>query len=293
MNLAKDIFLLVLGGIIATIGNYWIFSASNKIAYIDKHVISDTSVITKENLLSNDVKILVGKEKKEVEKISKVTIYLVNYSHKFFKDLEILLKINNPNSRIKLLSTHALGENNEEKMVILGENNDLDTFKYSIKTAKRSDAYEEFFKLIIYYEGDYQFKSEDFTITVLNAEAKVRDFDRTHSPQDLNNKLLSGLSYLAVICGVIIFFYLFVIFMNKITRPQNKKLNQKYATRVYKASSKIDLLNEIPDEKRKTVISQLLYEQMKDRRQEVNKFELFLEGNSEPELDDYKILDDK
>jgi len=293
MKLFKDIFLLLLGGVIAVIGNYWIFSAGNEIPYVDRLVTTDISVISKENLLSNDVKILVGKDEKEVEKISKATIYLVNYSNKFFKDMEILLKINNPDSKIKLLSTHASGENNEEKMVVLGENNGIDSFKYSIKTAKRTDGYDEFFKLIIYYEGDYEFKDNDFTVTVLNAEAKVRKFDRAHSPDDTNNKFLSALILFGVICGAIIFFVLFIMFMNKLTRSQNKRMNQKFATRVYKASSKVGLLNEIPEDERKTVISQLLYEQMKERRQTSNKLELFLEGKAEPELDDYKVLDDK
>lgn len=292
MKLLKDIFLLILGGIIAVIGNYWIFSAGNEIPYIDKHVTTDISVISKENLLSNDVKILVGKDEKEVDKISKATIYLVNYSNKFFKDMEILLKINNPDSKIKLLSTHASGENNEERMVVLGENNGIDSFKYIIKTAKRTDKYDEFFKLIIYYEGDSEFKDSDFTVTVLNAEAKVRKFEREHSPEDTNNKFLSALILFGVICGAIIFFVLFIMLISRLTKSQNKKLSQKYATRVYKASSKVDLLNEIPEDKRKTVISQLLYEQIKERRQASSKFELFLEGKTEPELDDYKVLDE-
>ena len=225
---------------------------------------------------------------KEVEKISKVTIYLINYSNDFFKDMEILLKINNPDSKINLLTRHATGENNEEKMVELGEDNGVDSFKYTIKTAKRTDKYDEFFKLIIYYEGDYEFKDNDFTVNVLNAEAKVRKYKKEHSPEDTNNKVLSVLILFGVICGAIIFSALFIMLM----RPQNKKFNQEFATRVYKASSKIDLLNDIPEDKRKTVISQLLFEQVKERRQTSSKFELFLEGKAEPELGDYKVLDE-
>ena len=124
--------------------------------------------------------------------------------------MEILLKINNPDAKIKLLSTHAVGENNEEKMVVLGENNGVDSFKYSIKTAKRTDRYDEFFQLIIYYEGDYEFKNSDFTVTVLNAEARIRDYDRSHSPEDTKNKLWSGFVLLGVVCGVLVFIILFI-----------------------------------------------------------------------------------
>lgn len=293
MKLIRDLFLLFVGGSIATAGNYFVSSTGNEIPYIDKHVITDISIISKENLFSRDVKILVGKEEKEkeVEEISRATVYLFNYSDEFFKDMEIRVKINNPDGKVKLLSTHALGDSNEDSIIKPIKSNSVNSFKYLIKTAKRTDRYDEFFKLIIYYEGDHEFDKDDFTVTPLNAEARTRDYDRSHSPENTKYKLWRSALQFGALCGALIFSISFIKLMSVFTRNADKKSSRRYATKLYNSSEKTEMFRKFSNEERKSVISKLLYEHRLEIWKKSSKFELFLGGSKEPAPEDFKVLE--
>ncbi|MCE7556423.1 hypothetical protein [Aliivibrio fischeri] len=289
MKFGREIILVLIGGIIAIAGNYWIQSIGKQIPYIDKYVQVEKSIMSKKNLLSHDVKIFVDKE--EVTKVSKANVYLLNYSNQFFKDMEVSIELDIPDDNFKILSLHAVGENQQENMVERIDNEEDNLFNYQIKSAKRTDSYDEFFQLIIYYEGDYDLKESDFIITVLNAEARVRTFEKSHSPEDTKNKMLNSLLIFVMVCVFVVFLILFITILSRLTHGIDKKANQNYAKRLLDASSSVDEFNKFPIEVRKAIISSLMYQQRNNRWNKMNRFQKLIEGNIEPKVDDFNIVE--
>ena len=287
MKFLKDILLLIIGGVITFICSYWVNSLSNQVPYIDKYVNIEKSVISTQNLFSDDVALYVGNEK--VSKVSKVTLYLLNYSDKYFKDMDVSIGFNKPNDDFKILSVHAAGENHQENMVTSIPTKIPYLFNYKIMSAKRTDGYDEFFQLVIYYEGESDIKANDFTVTVLNAEARVRDYDRSHSPDTTRRNAKNLFMIFGFVIGSVIFLFLFVALLSRLTRRWDKKFSQKYANSMLQASQNVVSINNLPIEQRKTIISTLLYEQRKQRWDNMNKFERIIEGGIAPQESDWNI----
>lgn len=290
MKFWKEILLLLVGGVITFCVNKALSTLNNEIPYVDMHVDVEKSLISNENLFSDDVKILVGKD--EVTEISKVTLYLLNYSDKFFKDMELSIQLRKPNDDIKILNVTALGENQQASMIEKSEQVTDEMYNYTVKSAKRTDEYDEFFQLAIYYEGKHHIKPEDFTVTIVNAEARVRDFDRSHSPENTWNQVLKAAVLFAVICGTIIFVVIFTIIFSWLTRGMDKKFAQKYVQNMLEASKNVADLNTLSPELRNKIIPDLIYEQRMLRWSKLNRFFKLLEGNSEPKRSDFEFQDD-
>lgn len=289
MKFWKEILLLLVGGVISYGVNVLLKSASNEISYVDKFVNVEKALISNQNLFSNDVKILVGTD--EVQDISKVTLYLFNYSDKFFKDMELSIQFRKPSDDFKILNVSAAGENQQPNMVESVSEGKDGMYSYTVKSAKRTDSYDEFFQLVIYYEGKSDIKPDDFTVTIVNAEARVREFDRSHSPENTWNKVSNALLVFGVLCGTVIFTVVFSIVFAWLTRGMDKKFAQKYVKSMLEASENVSELNTLAPEVRNVIISDLLYEQRIQRWRKLNKFLRLLEGNSAPRRDAYDLQD--
>lgn len=287
MNFWKEILLLLVGGVILYGVNALLKLTSNEISYVDKFVNVEKALISNQNLFSNDVKILVGKN--EVQDISKVTLYLLNYSDKFFKDMELSIQFRKPSDNFKILNVSAAGENQQPNMVERVSEGEDGLYNYTVKSAKRTDSYDEFFQLVIYYEGKSDIKPDDFTVTIVNAEARVREFDRSHSPENTWNKVSNALLAFGLLCGTIIFAVVLFIVFAWLTRGTDKKFEQKYLKSMLEASENVSELNKLAPEDRNVMISDLLYEHRMQRWRKLNKFLRLLEGNTEPRRDTYDL----
>ena len=143
--------------------------------------------------------------------------------------------------------------------------------------------------MVIYYEGKGDIKPDDFTITIVNAEARVREFDELHSPENTWNKILKVLLAFGFLCGTVIFAVVFSIVIAWLTRGMDKKFVQKYVKSMLEASENVSELNKLAPEVRNVIISDLLYEQKIQRWRKLNKFSRLLEGNSVPKRDTYEL----
>ncbi|MEZ8781424.1 hypothetical protein AB6D77_02160 [Vibrio splendidus] len=287
MKFGREILLLLIGGIIAFSGSYAIQFLGNKIPYIDKYVHSEKSVISKKNLFSNDVKILVGPQ--EVSNVSKASLYLFNYSDKFFKDLEVSIQFDEPSDDFKVLNMYVAGENQQTSMVEVLPTEDDNLFNYKVKSAKRTDSYDEFLQLVIYYEGMSDITEDNFTVTVVNDEARVRKFEKSHSPEDTVNKAQSALIMFVLVCGVVVFMFAFLWFFSRLTRGADRKFAQKYSRSMLDASGRVELLRSIPLNQRAVIVPDLIYEYRLQRWKDMNILQRFLEGNIPPQKSDLEL----
>jgi len=275
---------------IGAIATLWINSNSSEIPYFDKIITVETSIISKQDLLNHDVKILV--DGKEVEKISKLNISLLNFSNKSYPNVKVSVTLNSEKN-VQVISENALDEN--DKKLLDEEKIKLDnTFIFNVPIVKRTDTFKKFFTMTIFYKGDYKFSLDDVIITIPNAEPKIRDYSAEHRPNYLFEIIkVVALIIFGSIFGIVGFslFVVVVLFLiSYLFRNADIKANKKYAKRLFIITEGISVFDNIDDTKRKEIIVDLLYQNRMEIWGEMNWLMRLLEANSEPKKSNYNFL---
>lgn len=279
----KEIALLIFGAILATIGNYLIANKSEDIPYFDQFFSNDKSIISKQNLFSHDVKLLI--DDKEIDKISKFEIGLINYSDKYYKDIEVAVRIKIKDADFKILSTHAFGGRYEKELIEEIKSDDNNILKYKIKVAKRTSTYEHFFRVIVYYEGARDISENDVQITILNAEPRIREFDSAHSPENTKNNLRYTVTLAVTIILSILFAFVSLFVLAHLTKKSDIETRKKTAKRFYDVAKNIQTLSQVED--LKGSFEDLLYQERMHRWDSASMFTRLIEVESKPRKEDY------
>lgn len=286
---SKEIILIFIGAGLTFLGQYGINSIQSDVLYIDKYVENEKSILSQRKLVSHDVKVFV--DEKEIEKVSKINVALVNYSRKSYSDLEILIKIDPGVGDINVLSAHAVGENGEKGMVTELKSQEENTYLYSIKSAKRTEKYEEFLKMVIYYEGELDVSEDDVIVTVTNSDPRVRNYDSSHSPETISRNV-KELTIVVVLSAIMVVCVLIVIgVLSRLTSGFDRS-RKKYSKKIYEAALRTEMLESLKDlDVRKKIIG-LLYEHQITEWREKNIVSRFIEGNVPPKREDFDFDDD-
>jgi len=274
---------------IGVMGTLWVYNDSNQIPYFDKVVQLETSLMSKKNLLSHNVELLVDGNR--VEKISKLHIYLLNFSKKSYSNVDISVKIN-LKKEIKILSVNALDED-DKKLIQKSDNKKLtNIFNYNLSMIKRSDK-KQFFEMTIFYDGDYKFVKDDIIVTVPNNEPKVRDYLAEHKPNYLLELLykivLLFFGSIFSIIGFLVFSVFFISLMSYFSRGSEIKSNKKYAKRLLLISEGIPKFTKTNKEDRKNIIIDLLYQNRIKIWEDMNWLMRIMEANNKPKRSNYEF----
>ncbi len=282
---SKEIILIFIGAGLAFLGQYSINSIQSDVLYIDKFVQNEKSILSQKNLMSHDVKVFV--DKKEIEKVSKINVALVNYSRKSYSDLEVLIKLDPGAGDINVLSAHAVGENGEKGMVTDLKIQKKNTYLYSIKSAKRTEKYEEFLKMIIYYEGELEISEDDVIVTVTNSDPRVRNYDPSHSPATIS-KNVKELTIVVVLSAIMVVCVLMVIgVVSRLTSGFDRS-RKKYSKKVYETALRTAILDNQALDVRQKIIGLLFEHQLAEWR-EKNIVARLIEGNVPPKRGDFEF----
>ncbi|WP_411061819.1 hypothetical protein [Vibrio chagasii] len=283
-ELSKTTITAAITAAITVMVTLWVTKFANSIPYLDKFVLNEQSIISKDNLLKDKVKISIssGGEFEEVDKISKLSIYLVNYSNKYFQDLEVLIRLK---KSIQIFSAHGAGENFESSLVDELENNQKDTFRYNIKAAKRTEKTDEFFQLVIYYKGEAKLTAEDVIVTPVNSEARIRVYDEDHRPFASEIKVLTIVGMAAV---VLVFVFVFNIAFARLGYKLNRKSDRRYAYRCVSSARGVEEFSSLTPEQIQSGIISMLHENRVSRWERSNWFIRLLDGYRKPTVEDYQ-----
>jgi len=289
----KQIVLLLIGGIIAYVGQLVFNNYQTETKAIDYKVTIDKNFISTPNIPEHKIKILI--DDKEQKEITKVQVDIFNFSNKDFNKVPvfIILKSNNK-EKINIVGTYEEGFKSIPSSVtkildkkLLPKNNQ-NAYGYNITTLKRTENYESGLKVVYLLQGKVKPEIEIFTS--LNG-VTIIPFDYTHSPKSMTQNILAITILIGtlIILLLIMFFALFP-FISRFTHPLDRKPRIKYADELTEELAKISLLNPLalPKDKLSEIIKEILYQQKKKKWDEKSKVLKWIDGFVEPKLDDYK-----
>jgi len=284
----KNIVVAVVSFLLAILGQQYFFNKQHEIPKVDIITNFDSNYLSKPKFPDSKVEIKVDNNTKD--SIGLLEVALVNFSHKVFKDVPVIIEIKpKKGDSFTYLSHFAHGEKELKDLVEETKpyefNNGVHRFSYKAISLNRSEEADIAMKLGILFEGQ-----EEPDVVVSVAGLNTRDFNIENSPAREKVQRDAIFILIAVILGL--FAFIFIIFgpiISRLITPLDRKSDKRYSKQIFEVLRSESHYSHMSDDELKIHVANFLYKRQLNWWNSKSLFGKWSLGMREPQPTDYSI----